>query len=101
MVDDQQTQTLPSDDGGMGRIAGFMGFEDSDGFRDSLVARVAELGYPTDDIRIERLTDPVDWEAQGMEKGTPFALALVAAEKRMVTLVLSSAATMAKKPGWS
>ncbi len=43
-------------------------------FRDSLVARVAELGYPTD-VEVEQLTDPVDWEAQGMEKGTPFALA--------------------------
>jgi len=37
MVDDQQTQTLPSDDGGIGRIAGFMGFEDRDGFRDLLL----------------------------------------------------------------
>ncbi len=46
-----------------------------DRFRDSLVARVAELGYPTTDIEVERLTDPIDWEAQGMEKGTPFALA--------------------------
>jgi phytoene desaturase len=43
-------------------------------FRDSLVARVAQLGYPTD-IEVEQLTDPLDWEAQGMEKGTPFALA--------------------------
>ncbi|MEA2780379.1 MAG: [glutamine synthetase] adenylyltransferase / [glutamine synthetase]-adenylyl-L-tyrosine, partial [Rhodospirillaceae bacterium] len=37
MVDDMQTQTLPPDDGGIGRVAGFMGFEDRDGFRESLL----------------------------------------------------------------
>jgi phytoene desaturase len=42
--------------------------------RDDLAARVAELGYPTD-IVVERLLDPLDWERQGMERGTPFALA--------------------------
>ena len=31
-------------------------------------------GYPTD-IEVEELVDPLDWEAQGMERGTPFALA--------------------------
>ena len=31
------------------------------------------LGYPTD-IEVEELVDPLDWEAQGMERGTPFAL---------------------------
>ena len=34
MVDDQQTQTLPSDAGELRRIAGFMGFEEGDDFRD-------------------------------------------------------------------
>jgi [glutamine synthetase] adenylyltransferase / [glutamine synthetase]-adenylyl-L-tyrosine phosphorylase len=37
MVDDQQTQTLPSDAGELRRIAGFMGFEDGDDFRDTLL----------------------------------------------------------------
>jgi glutamate-ammonia-ligase adenylyltransferase len=37
MVDDQQTQTLPSDEGELRRIAGFMGFEDGDDFRDTLL----------------------------------------------------------------
>ena len=27
-----------------------------------------------DDIEVEELVDPLDWEAQGMERGTPFAL---------------------------
>jgi phytoene desaturase len=41
--------------------------------RDDLARRVAALGYP-DDIEAEAFVDPVDWERQGMERGTPFAL---------------------------
>ena len=37
MVDDQQTQTLPADETGMARIAGFMGFEGVEGFEDVLL----------------------------------------------------------------
>ncbi len=37
-------------------------------------ARVAALGYPTDAV-VERVYDPTDWQAMGMERGTPFALA--------------------------
>lgn len=40
----------------------------------SLRAKVAGLGYPTD-VVVERIYDPLDWEAMGMERGTPFALA--------------------------
>ncbi len=43
-------------------------------FADDLRKRVAELGYPTD-VVTERVYDPLDWEAMGMERGTPFALA--------------------------
>ncbi|HUF85736.1 MAG TPA: phytoene desaturase family protein [Acidimicrobiia bacterium] len=43
--------------------------------RDQMAARVGALGYPVDDVVVERLTDPRDWEAQGLERGTPFALA--------------------------
>jgi phytoene desaturase len=43
--------------------------------REGLVNRVGALGYPVDDVVFERLTDPRDWEAQGLERGTPFALA--------------------------
>jgi phytoene desaturase len=42
--------------------------------RDDLERNLVELGYPTD-IDVERLVDPLDWEADGMERGTPFALA--------------------------
>jgi phytoene desaturase len=41
--------------------------------RDELAARVASLGYPSE-VEVEELVDPLDWEAQGMERGTPFAL---------------------------
>ncbi len=43
-------------------------------FRDSMVARLGSLGYPVDEIVTERFIDPLDWEAMGMERGTPFAL---------------------------
>lgn len=42
--------------------------------RDSLAARVAALGYPAD-VEVEQFVDPLDWERDGMERGTPFALA--------------------------
>ena len=41
---------------------------------DGLRRRVAALGYP-DEVIVERIYDPLDWEALGMERGTPFALA--------------------------
>ena len=44
-----------------------------DRLREDLAARVAALGYPTD-VEVERFYDPNDWERQGMERGTPFAL---------------------------
>ncbi len=39
-----------------------------------LRAQVAAAGYPTD-VVTEEVYDPLDWEAMGMERGTPFALA--------------------------
>jgi phytoene desaturase len=47
---------------------------DRDRFRDTLVDRLRHFGYPVDDVVTERFIDPLDWEAQGMERGTPFAL---------------------------
>lgn len=41
--------------------------------RDDLAAALDRFGYPTR-IDVEHLVDPLDWEAQGMERGTPFAL---------------------------
>lgn len=43
--------------------------------RQELKQRVADLGYPTDDVVIERWYDPLDWERMGLERGTPFSLA--------------------------
>jgi phytoene desaturase len=42
--------------------------------RESLLRFLDDKGYPTD-IVTEELVDPLDWERQGMERGTPFALA--------------------------
>ena len=41
--------------------------------RDQLAERVRALGYDVEP-EVEALVDPLDWEAQGMERGTPFAL---------------------------
>jgi phytoene desaturase len=41
--------------------------------RDELVTAVAAAGYPVD-VEVEQVVGPLDWEAQGMERGTPFAL---------------------------
>lgn len=43
--------------------------------RSELRQRVAGLGYPTDEVVVERWYDPLDWEAMGLERGTPFSLA--------------------------
>ena len=46
MVDDQQTQTLPSDAAGLARIAGFMAYDSLEDFQDTLLyhlRRVDEL----------------------------------------------------------
>ncbi|MHB1930339.1 MAG: phytoene desaturase family protein [Acidimicrobiales bacterium] len=45
-------------------------------FRDTLVQRLVAAGYPAGPgaVVTERFVDPLDWEAQGMERGTPFAL---------------------------
>lgn len=41
---------------------------------DDLRRRVGELGYPVDEIVVERVFDPLDWESMGLERGTPFSL---------------------------
>jgi phytoene desaturase len=46
---------------------------DGDRLADDLKRRVAQLGYPTD-VVVERVLDPLDWEALGLERGTPFGL---------------------------
>lgn len=46
-----------------------------DRIRAELRDRVGALGYPVDDVVVERWFDPLDWEAMGLERGTPFSLA--------------------------
>jgi phytoene desaturase len=41
--------------------------------RDDLASAIERFGYPGD-VQVESLVDPLDWEAAGMERGTPFAL---------------------------
>ena len=41
---------------------------------DGLRRRVERAGYPCD-VEVEEVVDPLDWERQGMARGTPFALA--------------------------
>jgi phytoene desaturase len=48
---------------------------DGERIRGELRERVGALGYPVDDVVVERWFDPLDWEAKGLERGTPFALA--------------------------
>jgi phytoene desaturase len=38
-----------------------------------LADHVTRLGYPSD-VVVEEVVDPLDWERDGMERGTPFAL---------------------------
>jgi phytoene desaturase len=47
--------------------------QERDRVRDDLARRVAGFGYP-DDVEVEQIVDPLDWERQGMERGTPFSL---------------------------
>jgi phytoene desaturase len=41
--------------------------------RDDLATKVAMLGYG-DAVEVEAIVDPLEWQRQGMERGTPFAL---------------------------
>jgi phytoene desaturase len=40
---------------------------------DDLKRRVSQLGYPAE-VMVERVFDPLDWEAMGLERGTPWSL---------------------------
>jgi len=46
-------------------------------YRDQMIKTLEQRGYTDfgDSIEIEHLTTPLDWEAQGMERGAPFASA--------------------------
>jgi phytoene desaturase len=46
-------------------------------YREHVVETLEKRGYPGfgDAIEVEHITTPLDWEAQGMERGAPFAAA--------------------------
>ena len=46
-------------------------------YRDSMLRTMEERGYTdfADSIEVEHMTTPLDWQAQGMERGAPFASA--------------------------
>jgi phytoene desaturase len=46
-------------------------------YRDQMIKTLEQRGYTDfgDSIEVEHLTTPLDWEAQGMERGAPFASA--------------------------
>ncbi len=77
---------------------------DSERYANELRARVRALGYPADDIVVERVFDPLDWESMGLERGTPFSLAHTAfqtgpfrpnnVDKRVPGLVFTGASTL-------
>lgn len=41
----------------------------------ALRERVGALGYPIDDVVVDRFVDPLVWRSVGLERGTPFSLA--------------------------
>jgi phytoene desaturase len=47
--------------------------QERDTARGQILERLARAGYPGD-IEVEQLMDPRDWQAMGLERGTPFAL---------------------------
>lgn len=49
--------------------------QDASSARDGLVSKIEQMGYPVDDVVVERFTDPTGWEALGHERGTPFSVA--------------------------
>ncbi len=48
---------------------------DGERIADRLRRRVGDAGYPIGDVRVERIMGPLEWERQGLERGTPFSLA--------------------------
>ena len=46
-----------------------------DAITDRLRRRVIDSGYPVDDVRVEEVIGPLEWERRGLARGTPFSLA--------------------------
>jgi len=72
MIADQQTQTLPSDEAGMERLAIFMGFDDIDEFRETLLGHLAQVEAHFGDL-FEGAFDPTEREAFNFDGDEPDA----------------------------
>ncbi len=50
---------------------------DADGYRDTMIDTLQRRGYPGfgDDVEVEHLVTPADWQAAGLAAGAPFAAA--------------------------
>ncbi len=72
MIADQQTQTLPSDEAGMERLAVFMGFDDIGEFRETLLGHLAQVEARFSDL-FEDAPDPEDREALDFGSDEPDA----------------------------
>lgn len=51
--------------------------EQAQPYRDQMIAALGARGYANfgSSIEVESITTPLDWQTQGMERGTPFASA--------------------------
>lgn len=70
MVEDQQTQTLPSDDAGMERLAVFMGFDDVGEFRDTLLGHLSQVETHYSDLFVE-VASRTEAESLDFKSGDP------------------------------
>ena len=70
MIADQQTQTLPSDEAGMERLAVFMGFDDIGDFRDTLLGHLSQVEAHFSDL-FEGTSDTTDQETLDFDSAEP------------------------------
>lgn len=70
MVEDQQTQTLPSDDAGMERLAIFMGFEDVREFRETVLRHLSQVQARYNDL-FEEAASPTEAESLDFKSEQP------------------------------
>ena len=70
MVADQQTQTLPADQAGMEALAIFMGFDDFDEFRNTLLRHLAQVETHFSDL-FEEAPDPTEREVLNFGSDEP------------------------------
>lgn len=76
MVNDQQTQTLPADEEGMARIAGFMGFEDNASLREALFHHLHRVSHHYQALFAEDGGDAGVWNFSSATPNTEMAALL-------------------------